>query len=175
MDELRERRMRDGQAERPRIASLITRVDAGELNAIWELERRLHEDYRELKFAGMPEIAEAVWDWGVARIKDVERAGEYAELEDDAEAPARWLGLRVRVSYIAQGGTVRPSQLVGRLIKVTDRGVLVHTDELEEERDAAAPNRAGTIARRVTSERFLSWSSLLTAQPLPVRADGEVV
>ena len=168
MDELSKRRM-EGQGRRQRIAALMARIDAGELAALDELERRLREDYRVLVREGKPELADAAWGWGLARIEDVERAGEYAEREDDAEAPERWRGLRVRVTHVAGALHDRPVQIAGRLAGVTQRGLHVLTDELDEEQVYRGDHDARTIVRRVKAERLVTWGSLLTCQPLPVR------
>ncbi len=154
----------------PRIAALQARIDAGETEAIGALERRPRDDYRNLVEAGDEPLADAVWSWGMAHVADVERAEEHAERESQrAEAPACWAGLRVRVAYITAGGMARPSEIAGRLAGVTDRGIHVLIDELEEERDVARPADAGMIVRRVKAERFVSWSAVLSVQPLPVR------
>ncbi|MDP9485706.1 MAG: hypothetical protein M3Q49_07970 [Actinomycetota bacterium] len=171
MDELTERRMRAYEETwrlrmHPRVAALTARIDSGEAQALDELERRLQEDYGYLVAQGKPELADACWGWGVARIEDVECAEEYAEREDDAPAPERWRGLRVRVTHVAGAGLTRPVQIAGRLAGVTERGLHVLTDELEEEQQEG---QAGSILRRVKAERLVTWGSLLTVQPLPVR------
>ncbi|MDP9438923.1 MAG: hypothetical protein M3P49_09280, partial [Actinomycetota bacterium] len=169
MDELIERRTEEMRVRRPRIAALMARIDAGELDAIELLERRIRDDYGGLVREEKPELADAAWGWGLARIEDVERAGEYTEREDTgAEAPACWVGLRVRVTHLACAGLTRPVQVVGRLVRVTDRGLHVLTDELEEEGRRGSPE-AGSIVRRVKAERLIGWPALLTVQPLPVR------
>lgn len=156
------------QVRRPRIAALMARIDAGE-PALEELEHRLRDDYRDLVEGDEP-LAGAVWGWGLARVAEVELAEEYAERESyHAKAPARWQGLRVRVTYVGAGGLKRPTETAGRLADVTDRGLLVHIDELAEERDVAAPADAGAIVRRVMAVRFVAFPALLSVQPLPVR------
>lgn len=164
---MRARRM-EGQERRQRIAALMARIDAGEVEALDELELRLQLDYGILVAEGKLELADAAWGWGLARIEDVERAGEYAERDDDAPAPERWLGLRVRVTHVAGAGLTRPVQVAGRLAGVTERGLHVLTDELEEEGWRGSPE-AKSIVRRVKAERLVAWGSLLTCQPLPVR------
>ncbi|MDP9438407.1 MAG: hypothetical protein M3P49_06655 [Actinomycetota bacterium] len=159
------------KVRQPRVSGLMARIDAGEPEAVEELERRLRDAYRELVAAGEQELADAAWGWGRDRVEDVERAEDYAEYQDveRAEAPACWTGLRIRVSYLAGGGTTRPSELAGRLAEINDKGILVLIDDLHEERDAARPGEAGTIVRRVRTERFVSFGAVLSVQPLPVR------
>ncbi|MDP9485660.1 MAG: hypothetical protein M3Q49_07730 [Actinomycetota bacterium] len=170
MDELGERRLEELLRQRPRIASLMASVDAGELDALGQMEHRLQQVYRELVSQGKPELADAVRGWWVARIGDVDRAEEYALREDDAPAPERWTGLRVRVSHVAGAGMTRPVQIVGHLAGVTERGLHVLTDDLEEDHpDRYRLSQAGSILRRVKAERLVAWASLLTVQPLPVR------
>ncbi|MDP9477131.1 MAG: hypothetical protein M3R38_15865 [Actinomycetota bacterium] len=179
MDELRERRlgMVGGERHRPRLASLVARVDAGEAGALAALERRVRGDYEDLVREGRTRLADEAWGWALARVADVEAAEEFAEREAEGEtlgeAPVCWTGLRVRVSYLAGGGTTRPAELAGRLEDVTERGIRVALDNVEEERDEDDPADAGGIARRVCSERLICWPALLSVQPLPVRAVGE--
>ncbi|MDP9439705.1 MAG: helix-turn-helix domain-containing protein [Actinomycetota bacterium] len=171
MDETRESRWEElrRRRRRPRVAALTARVDAGEREALVELERRVFEDSQDLRCAGRPDLAAAARGWLRARIEDVERAREYAGRKTDAEAPARWEGLRVRISYLSPGGLDHLAELVGRLEKATERGLHVLIDELEEERDGTPAHFAGSIARRVKSERLLAWGALLSVQPLPIR------
>lgn len=162
--------------QRPRIAALVARIDAGEREAFRQLEDRLSEDCRDLEREGKRDLVEAIWGWLRARIEELNEAEEYAALGYaalgytlDAEAPARWRGLRVRVSYVAGGGLARPTEVVGRLQRASERGIHVLIDELEEERDGVAQNLAGSIARRVKAERFVAWPAVLSVQPLPIR------
>ncbi len=173
MDELSARR-REEEArvlrERPRVSGLLARIDAGEREAVEEMKSRLRVDCCVLASAGKEGLARAAWGWGLARIEDVERAEDYAEREDDAPAPERWRGLRVRVTHVAGSGLARPVQIAGRLVGVTERGLHVLTDELEEEhREGYGRSQAGSILRRMKAERLVAWASLLTVQPLPVR------
>ncbi|MDP9485933.1 MAG: hypothetical protein M3Q49_09165 [Actinomycetota bacterium] len=157
------------KVRQPRVSALMARIDAGEMEAVEELERRLRDAYRELVDAGHPELADAAWGWGRDRVEDVERASDHAEYQDaPSEAPACWEGLRVRVVYVGAGGQARPSELAGRL-RAGDKGILVLIDDLHEERDTARPGEAGTIIRRVRTERFVSFGAVLSVQPLPVR------
>ncbi len=179
MDELGERRLE--KVERPqrqRIAGLMARVDAGDAGSLEALERRLAGDRENLEREGKTELAEAVYSWGMARCEELGLADAYFEQEaaygaPPLDAPERWVGLRVRVSYMGSGGAQRPSQLVGRLAEVGERGAVVSVDELEEDRDADEPAVAGSISRRVRSQRLICWPALLTLMPLPVRAAGE--
>ncbi len=181
MDELGERRLE--KVERPqrqRIAGLMARVDAGDAGSLEALERRLAGDRENLAREGKTELAEAVYSWGMARCEELGLADAYFEQEaaygaPPLDAPGRWVGLRVRVSYLGAGGAQRPSELVGRLDDVSERGVLVSLDELEEERDADDPAGAGTIVRRARSERLTCWPALLSVMPLPIGAVGEGV
>ncbi|MDP9438382.1 MAG: hypothetical protein M3P49_06530 [Actinomycetota bacterium] len=185
MDELSERRLGliGGERRGPRLAALMARVDAGEAGALAALERRVRGDYEDLVRGGRTWLADEAWAWALERVRDVERSEEHAERveaeREEAEgvvlpeAPARWLGLRVRVSHLSGGGAQRPNELAGRLEEVTERGIRVAVDELEEERDGDDPASAGGIARRVRSERLICWPALLSVQPLPVRAVGE--
>ncbi len=169
----------DGE-RRPRLAALVARVDAGEAGALEALERRVRGDYEDLVRKGKTRLANEAWGWALARVADVEATEEHAERREAGgaqliEAPARWTGLRVLVSYLGVGGTQKPGSLAGRLEGVTGRGIRVAVDELEEERDAVDPRGAGSIVRRVRSERLICWPALLGLMPLPVRTPGEEV
>lgn len=99
------------------VGVLMACVDAGEREALGELQDRLKADYRDLVVEGKLDLAKAAWGWFQARAEDIEYANEYAEWESDLneEVPARWVGFRVRVSYVASGGLTRPMEVVGRL------------------------------------------------------------
>jgi hypothetical protein len=178
MDELSAKRKEERGGEgHQRIAALMARVDAGDAGSLEALERRLRDDHEVLAHEGKTELAEAVYSWGMARCEELGLADAYFEQEaaygaPPLDAPGRWVGLRVRVSYLGGGGTQRPSQLVGRLAEVGERGVLVAVDELEEDRDGDEPAGAGTIARRVRSARLICWPALLGVMLLPVCAVG---
>lgn len=157
------------RGRRHRIATLMARVDAGEREAFGELEDRIREECRYLDSGGKRDLAEAVRGWLRSRVEELGEAEGYVARRDDlAEAPWRWVGLRVRVSYVASRGLAHPTEIVGRLAGVTERGLHVLIDELEEERDGSAGHLAGSIARRMTAERLIFWPALLFAQPLPV-------
>lgn len=180
MDEFSERRLQviDGERRRPRLASLLARVDAGEAGALEALERRIRVDYEDMVSCGRTRLADEAWGWALARVADVEAAEEFWEREAAgeplaSEAPGCWRGLRVRVSYAGVGGMQKPSSLAGRLDDTGQRGVLVLVDELEETRDGDDPASAGTIARRARSQRLVCWPALLTVVPLPIVAVGE--
>lgn len=182
MDELSEKRLEkvERPPERQRIAALMARVNAAEAGSLQALERRLRDDHEDLVREGKTELAEAVYSWGMARCEELGLADAYFEQEaaygpPPLDDPGRWRGLRVRVSYLGGGGTQRPSELVGRLDDVSERGVLISLDELEEERDADDPAGAGTIVRRARSERLICWLALLSVMPLPISAVGEGV
>lgn len=158
-----------GRLDRPRIAALMGRVDAGEREALVMLEDRLRQECRYLDSEGKRDLADAARGWLEARFEDVERAEAYASREDaGAEAPARWTGLRMRVSYVASRGLAHPTEVVARLAGVNECGLHVLIDDLEEERNESADYLAGSIARRVRAERLICWPALLTVQPLPV-------
>ncbi len=179
MEETRDRRLAVINSERrPRLASLLARLDAGEAGALEALERRVRGDYEDLVREGKTRLADEAWSWALARVADVEASEEHAEREEAEgarlpEAPARWAGLRVRVSYLGAGGPQKPSSLVGRLDGVGERGIRIALDDMEEEFGAGDRRDAGSIVRRVRSARLICWPALLTLMPLPVSTVGE--
>lgn len=155
-----------GRDHGQRIKYLVWAADEGSVDASQYLWLRIHEVYSELEATDDNELAEAVADWYEARREEWSRSESIGS--DEGEAPAYWIGGRVKVVYAALRGIARPIEVRGSLRDVTERGVVVRTDDLVESSE-------GPVVRREMGERLICWTAVLSITPLPERQEIYVI